>query len=289
MIIPKQQDEALLADLASAETPGQFHLWWLGQSGFLLKWKRQTVLFDPYLSDSLTKKYAGTEKEHIRMTQRCVAPERLGFVDCIAASHAHTDHLDGETLVAVARAAQAAGRRPLPLIFPAAMQTTATERLAGVPVAFHGLDAGHNVNVGKFEFTGIPAAHDTVERDEQGRCRFLGYIVRFGPWTIYHSGDTRWHETLPNLLAAWRPDVVLLPINGHDAKRQVAGNLNGMESAALAKACGAGLAIPHHFDMFTFNTATPDAFVSECARRGQPCRVLRCGERWSSADLSPRR
>lgn len=289
MTEPAQSDDALLADIAAADEPGQFHLWWLGQSGFLLKWNGRAVLFDPYLSDSLTKKYAGTDKEHIRMTRRCVVPERLDFVDVVAASHAHTDHLDGETLVAVARAAQAAGRAPLPLIFPAAVQTTAAERLAGVPVEFLVLDSGRSVSVGEFEFTGIPAAHDTVERDEQGRCRFLGYIVKFGPWTLYHSGDTLWHEALPDLLAAQRPDVVLLPINGHDAARRVAGNLDGPEAAALAKACGASLAIPGHFDMFTFNTATPDAFVSECMRLAQPCRVLRCGERWSSAGLRPRR
>jgi hypothetical protein len=31
--------------------------------------------------------------------------------------------------------------------------------------------------------------------------------------------------------------------------------------------------------MFEFNTASPDEFVETCARLGQPCRVLRAGER----------
>jgi hypothetical protein len=31
--------------------------------------------------------------------------------------------------------------------------------------------------------------------------------------------------------------------------------------------------------MFEFNTATPDRFVAECDRLGQPYRVLRNGER----------
>jgi hypothetical protein len=35
-----------------------------------------------------------------------------------------------------------------------------------------------------------------------------------------------------------------------------------------------------HYEMFAFNTAPPDAFAAEAARVGQPCRVLRCGERW---------
>jgi L-ascorbate metabolism protein UlaG (beta-lactamase superfamily) len=43
----------------------------------------------------------------------------------------------------------------------------------------------------------------------------------------------------------------------------------------------AALAVPCHYDMFEFNTATPDAFVAECERIGQAYRVLRNGERLS--------
>ncbi len=39
-------------------------------------------------------------------------------------------------------------------------------------------------------FSGVASAHETVERDEQGRARFLGYVLQFGEWTLYHSGDT---------------------------------------------------------------------------------------------------
>lgn len=279
MIEPVLRDDAFLADVAAAsDQSGVYHLWWIGQSGFLLKWRGRTVLFDPYLSESLTKKYAGTDQEHIRMTARCIDPEQLGFVDCVASSHAHTDHLDAETLLPLGHAHVGT----LPLVLPMANAALASERLAGAGFEMHGLDAGTSVRLGEFEFTGIPAAHDTIERDAKGHCRFLGFIVRFGPWTIYHSGDTRWHDELPRLLSEHRPDVVLLPINGHDPARGVAGNLNGAEAAALAKHCGAALAIPHHFEMFTFNTDSPDAFVAACAKIEQPCRVLRCGERWTS-------
>lgn len=289
MILPALKDDALLADISAADGgETDFHLWWLGQSGFLLKWAGRFALLDPYLSDSLTKKYASTDKPHVRMSERCLSPEHLGFVQVVTASHAHTDHLDGETLRAVAAAVHAASRPPLPLVLPAAIISTAQERLLEIPFAPHGLDAGITIAVGGFEFTGIPAAHNTIERDDQGRCRFLGFIIRFGPWCVYHSGDTLWHEQLPALLFAHQPDVVLVPINGSDPARRVAGNLNGAEAAALAQVCSASVAIPHHYDMFTFNTASPDLFVTECARLGQHCEVMRIGGRWSSAGLTPR-
>ena len=94
-----QKDEALLADIARARAEGRDRIWWLGQSGFLVFTRAATVLFDPYLSDSLTKKYAATDKPHTRLTGRVIAPERLTGIDVIASSHNHTDHLDAETLL----------------------------------------------------------------------------------------------------------------------------------------------------------------------------------------------
>jgi L-ascorbate metabolism protein UlaG (beta-lactamase superfamily) len=286
MIKPLLQDDALLEDIAGAPDDGtNFHLWWLGQSGFLLKWRGHSVLFDPYLSDSLTEKYAGTDKEHIRMTERCVVPERLGFVEIVTSSHAHTDHFDASTLIPLAQNHE---RGPVPLVLPVANVNLARERLAGAKFTWHGLDEGKHLTLGEFTFTAIPAAHDLVEHDEFGHCRYLGFVVRFGPWTIYHSGDTRWYEELPNHLRGHKPDVVLVPVNGHDPVRRVAGNLDGIEAANLAHDCGASVAIPHHFDMFTFNTADPDIFTAACARINQRCKVLAAGERWSSRKLQPR-
>src|SRR5437867_8311421 len=105
MIKPIQQDERLLEDIERVrEEPERLHLWWLGQSGFLVQWQNHHLLLDPYLSDSLTNKYAATDKPHVRMTERVVAPEALNFIDVITSSHNHTDHLDTETLLPLLRA-----------------------------------------------------------------------------------------------------------------------------------------------------------------------------------------
>src|SRR6187397_236670 len=78
-----------------------FNLWWLGQSGFLLQWKGKRVLIDPYLSDSLTKKYLTTDKPHTRMSELVVKPELLKNISIVTSSHNHTDHLDAETLIPI--------------------------------------------------------------------------------------------------------------------------------------------------------------------------------------------
>lgn len=268
-----QKDDALLADIARARAEGRARLWWLGQSGFLLHTPECTILFDPYLSDSLTKKYAATDKPHVRITERVIAPERLTGIDVVTSSHNHTDHLDAETLQPL-RAANPKAK----LVIPRANRAFVQERLGNVENILIELDAGERVSVAGAEFHGIPAAHNTVERDEGGGCRFLGYVVRVGGRTIYHSGDTLLHDGLIAALVPFKPDVALVPINGNRPERRVAGNLNGHEAAHVARECQAGIAVPHHYDLFEFNTATPDEFETECRRLGQPWRTLRNGE-----------
>jgi L-ascorbate metabolism protein UlaG (beta-lactamase superfamily) len=281
VIKPFLQDEAFLSDVQDAQSEyEQFHLWWLGQSGFLIQWQERHLLLDPYLSDSLTKKYFETDKPHVRMTGRIVAPENLGFVNVVTSTHNHTDHLDPETLKVLL-----AANPKLELVIPEANREFVTDRLGIVTDIPVGLDARKSAVVAGFRFTGVPSAHETVEKDETGQCKFLGYVIEFGPWTIYHSGDTVLYDGMVDLLRNWEIDVALLPINGRAPERRVAGNLNGCEAATLAKEIGARLVIPCHYEMFEFNTVSPETFVQTAKSIGQAYRVLKCGERWSSAEL----
>ncbi|MBI2925643.1 MAG: MBL fold metallo-hydrolase [Verrucomicrobia bacterium] len=281
MITPLLSDAAFVADVGKARADrAHVHLWWLGQSGFLVQWQSRHLLLDPYLSDSLTRKYANTDKPHVRMTERVVSPQRLNFIDVVTSSHNHTDHLDADTLGPLLVA-----NPRLELLVPEANREFVSKRLAMPLDAAKGLAAGQSITLAGFEFHGVPAAHETLETDAQGRHVCLGYVVRCGPWTIYHSGDTVLYDGMVELLRSWKVDVALLPINGRVPARGVAGNLWGREAAWLAKEIGARCAIPCHYEMFEFNTATPDEFVAECQRLGQRHAVLRCGGQWSSAGL----
>jgi L-ascorbate metabolism protein UlaG (beta-lactamase superfamily) len=276
-LVPLQSDAALLADIAAArDEPGQAHLWWLGQSGFLLQWRGRQLLFDPYLSDSLTVKYAHTDRPHVRMTERVVDPAQLAGVDVATSSHNHTDHLDADTLGPLL-----AVNPGLVLVVPAANVAFAAERLSVPPERLTAIDDGQCVSCAGFDIHAVPAAHETVERDELGRCRYLGYVVEFGGHAVYHSGDTVLYDGMVDRLSVWRLDVALLPINGRSPQRRVAGNLWGREAALLAHHIGARVAIPCHFEMFEFNTATPDEFLAAAAAAGQAVQVLRAGQRYS--------
>ena len=140
------------------------------------------------LSFGLTdKKYSQTDKPHVRMTELVLIPAKLSFVDIATSTHNHTDHLGcGNPFVrfspqipnlklVIARS-QSSFRRGATgrsmLHFRSALMTEPLIEISGI------------------RFSGVASAHETVERDELGRARFLGYVLQFGGWTIYHSGDT---------------------------------------------------------------------------------------------------
>ncbi len=178
VIKPLLQDENFLADVQAMRHEAEaLHVWWLGQSGFLVQWRGQHLLFDPYLSDSLTQKYAPTDKPHVRMTERVVAPGELDFIDVATSSHNHTDHLDAETLIPLFHASP--GMR---LVAPAANRAFVAQRLGREldDPAIVDLDAGTELVLGHFTITGLPAAHEALEQDELGRQRYLGFLVRVG-------------------------------------------------------------------------------------------------------------
>lgn len=269
-----QKHEDLLADIERAEPGDGACIWWLGQSGFLVKTMVGTVLFDPYLSDSLTEKYADTDKPHVRMTELCVDPGRLTGIDIITSSHNHTDHLDAQTLLPLLSANRGAA-----LIIPSANRGSVAERLDCEPAWLLGVDAGQSICIGGINIHAVPAAHNRIETDSRGRHRYLGYVAQLGAVTVYHSGDTLWYDGLTDALRRFEIDLAILPINGHRPERRVAGNLFGDQAARLAHEIGARLVVPCHYDMFTFNTETPDLFVVTCEALGQDYRVMRCGER----------
>jgi L-ascorbate metabolism protein UlaG (beta-lactamase superfamily) len=269
-----KKDELLIQEMDQfIDDDKGFYLWWLGQSGFLLQWNGKRVLIDPYLSDSLTKKYLTTDKPHTRMSERVVDPSLLKNISIVTSSHNHTDHLDAETLLPVLK-----NNPGIEFIIPEANRIFVADRVKcknDFPV---GLNDGQSVTIDGFTFHGIPARHNEIDRDDNSNCRYMGYVISFGGYNIYHSGDTLLFDTMEESLKPFTVDVALLPINGNDPARKVAGNLNCKEAAELGKKIHAKLVIPCHYDMFTFNTANVHDFVREAEMIGQPCKVLRGGE-----------
>ena len=243
--------------------------YWLGQAGFVLDTGPYRLVIDPYLSDSLAEKYRGRIYPHQRMMAAPVDPDGLGNVDLVLSTHQHTDHMDPATLQPLL-----AARPAVKLVTPRAAEAEALKRAAVTADRLILIDAGERIEPlpGLF-VTATRSAHETLERDEQGRYRFLGYLIEVGGLRVWHSGDTVPFEGMVAEVAELRPDIVLLPVNGRSAEllaNGVPGNLALDEAIALARDVGAKALIAHHFGMFDFNTADPAAIDARVAETSSP-------------------
>jgi L-ascorbate metabolism protein UlaG (beta-lactamase superfamily) len=279
-----QKNEALIQDIKSTPgAPDRLSIWWLGQSGFLIKWLEFYLLIDPYLSDSLTFKYQDTDKPHVRISEKVLEPQVLDFIHLVTTSHNHTDHLDKETLVPIIQASPG-----VELILPEANRAFVNQRL-GTPLDFgvgltdqmsHSLPNGITIH-------GISAAHETEDRNEIGQPVFMGYVFYIGPFVVYHSGDCIPFESLVPQLKPHAIDIALLPVNGRAPERKVSGNFTCQEACQLALDVNAKLLIPCHYDLFEFNTVDIREFIKCADQVSVPYHVLQLGERldWPIAAL----
>lgn len=277
MIQPVRSGRDLRDEIAATRPePGVLAIWWLGQSGYVLKSRQGTLTIDPYLSEHLTRKYEGTSKPHVRMTACPIRPGELSGIDLVLASHKHSDHLDPGTLPGLIEANPGAL-----LVVPEALVEHA--RSLGLPAdRLNGIDAGGTFEHAGFRVRAIPSAHEGLDTDEQGRHLYLGFVIEADGRRLYHTGDSMRYDGLEAWLGPDPFDVFFLPINGRDPSRGVAGNMGSAEAVELAMACRPRFVVPHHYDMFTFNTVPIARFEAEAARlpEGVEARILRCGERW---------
>lgn len=267
----------ILDDIVAARPgPKNLIVWWLGQSGYVIKSRFGTLVIDPYLSEHLTKKYEGTSKPHIRMTSAPFRAHELKGVDLVLSSHKHSDHLDPGTIPDLLAASPSA-RLGLPesLIDHASGLGISADRLVG-------LDAGRTLTHKGFHVRAIPSAHEGLDTDEKGRHLYLGFVVEVDGLRLYHSGDSLAYDGLVQQLGPEPFDVLFLPINGRDPARGVAGNMSAAEAVDLACRVKPRFVVPHHYDMFTFNTVPISTFEAEARRlpEGVAPRVLQCGQRW---------
>ncbi|MBZ0283235.1 MAG: MBL fold metallo-hydrolase [Anaerolineae bacterium] len=279
MIEPVLKGHALLDDITAAQPkPGEVCVWWLGQSGYALKTAHELIYIDLYLSEHLTQKYAATEKPHIRMTEAPVRGSEITNASWVFASHKHSDHLDPGTLPDLFTSSPNAR-----LVLSAALVDYAAalgmDRTRLIPTR-----GDETFQLGTMTIHSVPSAHPTFEYSESSGYPFLGFVIEVDGLCLYHSGDTLAYNGLAERLRLYKPDILFLPINGTDARRDalhVPPNMNAAEAVALAKAAGSGLVIPHHYNMFTFNTADVNEFTALARAADVPFAVLNPAERWT--------
>jgi L-ascorbate metabolism protein UlaG (beta-lactamase superfamily) len=264
--------------LAASEGDPKVLMYWLGQAGFVFQAGGRRLLIDPYLSDTLADKYRGSATPHERMASPPIDLRGLGKVDLVLTTHHHTDHMDPGTLSPLAQA-----QPSMLFVVPRASRAEALKRTGASSNRLVLLDAGETFEPWPgLSVVALRAAHETLERDEEGNHRFLGYGLAFGQAgrpdvTVIHSGDTIPFEGQLEEIRKVRPDLLLLPVNGRPAAltaRGIPGNLTLDEAVTLTIDSGAPVMIAHHHGLFAFNTLPVEIIERKAREPGLPVRLI---------------
>ncbi|MBD2870940.1 MBL fold metallo-hydrolase [Paenibacillus arenilitoris] len=216
--------------------PGSFALAWTGQAGFSFKDATGAVYhIDPYLSD-ICSRFVG----YHRAIPAPVTAERIRG-DYFLFTHEHRDHLDDDSMPAIA-----ANNSDAMFIGPPAC----IDRLRGLGIA-----SGRLVPIGRNESRTIGGiairAVLAVHTDDS-----VGYLLTIGECNVYVTGDTVYSDELIEV-AKERPELMMSCMNGR------LGCMNIADAVRLTSHIQPKFAIPMHFGMFVENTADPGEYMRQ--------------------------
>ena len=243
--------------------PASAAVWWLGQSGFIVRGGGATILLDPFLSPHEGRAY-----------ESALAPEDAAGVDLVLCSHEHVDHFDADSAPGIAAASPAAVFVvPTPIVDMVTEVVIPADRVVGV-------QPGETTELRGVTIRPVPAMHGVTMEDAYGfgealsggLIRFVGFVVDLGGLRLYHAGDTIHYEGMVPTLRELAVDVAMLPVNGRDPEREsrdIVGNLSEREAAWLAAEIEAHVLIPMHHDLFPYNRGHPEHVV-QSARDEHP-------------------
>jgi L-ascorbate 6-phosphate lactonase len=256
MVQPVNSGRTLIEEIDGTITPSPT-LWWLGHSGFILRFATITFYIDPWLSMRADRRVAAP-----------LDPAEIRHADMILATHA--GHLDAPAVSTMLENSKNAK-----LVLP----KSSAEKAHATGIAYTRMtttDADLRVEYFKNNLYGrIYAVPSHLDWTAKSGYPYLGYLIRFGKWTVYHAGNCVFYDGLAERLRRFNVSVALLPIGQ--------GNFSVAEAAQLGAHIGAGWIVPMHYGTFGEDRGEENDFIAHMLghRPDQPFKVFQCGERWT--------
>ena len=238
-----------------------------GQQGILLWNRSYKIGIDLFLSD-----VPG------RLLKNVIKIENLLDVILLFGTHDHIDHIDRRLWTKLAHY-----NPKVHFVAPSFLENSLPEEIDIDAARFEFVDEGLTKDYQGIHIEAIPAAHEFVDVDEDGRHPYLIYVIEFDGKKICHMGDTCLYEGLYKKLRSYgRFDIIFLPINGRDAYRYThdcIGNMTFQEAADLTGILAPKLAVPGHYDMFAHNSEDPKQYIDYVKAKypGQEVSIMKPG------------
>ena len=233
------------------------HIWWLGQSGFLVQIAGRAHPARPVslgLADRAVRRHRHAARAHHRPRRRAVAAllRRRRHLE-----PRHQDHLDPGTLPQVLSGDAA-------FVCAAGSEDVAAERAGRLPDAALGI--GDDATFGGFRIEAVPAYHE-------GAPEAVGYVVRNG--ALRHL-PLRRQPPRPGNGRGRCPARRRRRLRADQRRARQHGRRRRRPARLRGRGADRDPLPPRDVPV---NTASTSRFVAECARIGQEYRLPRAGER----------
>ncbi|MBV9088462.1 MAG: MBL fold metallo-hydrolase [Mycobacteriaceae bacterium] len=249
---------------------------WYGHSTTLLEIDGYRVLTDPVWSRRCSPSHTvGPERMHPVPTPL----ESLPAIDAVVISHDHYDHLDIDTVLALARTQRS------PFVVP--LGVGAHLRSWGIPPErIVELDWGQSAAVGDLTLVCTPARHFSGRFLTRNTTLWASWVLAGPANRAYFGGDTGYTKSFADIGSAHGPfDLTLLPIGAYNSawpdihmnpEEAVRAHLDLTDS-------GRGLLVPIHWGTFRLAPhpwAEPvERLLAAAERVGVPVTVPKPGQR----------
>jgi L-ascorbate metabolism protein UlaG (beta-lactamase superfamily) len=192
----------------TAAQPDALTVTWYGHSTALLDIDGYRVLTDPVWSDRCSPSdVVGPQRMHPPPSPL----EALPAVDAVVISHDHYDHLDLDTIIALARTQRAPFAVPLGV--------GAHLREWGIPEArIIELDWGESRRIGELTLTCTPARHFSGRFVSRNPTLWSSWVLTGPRHRAYFGGDTGYTKSFAEIGSDHGPfDVTLMPVGAYNS------------------------------------------------------------------------
>lgn len=256
---------------------GEPALTWIGHSTFLIQVGGLNVITDPHFTDRASPlNWAGPE----RLTPAGLRLSDLPPLDLVLISHNHYDHLDDQTVRALAR------RHPQALfVVPLGLRRWLLRR--GVKQALE-LDWWQSTAGPGFCVHAVPAQHFSGRSaTDRNRTLWCGFVLEAAGRRVFFAGDTGYSRDFADIGARFAPiDLALIPIGAYEPRWFMrAMHVNPEEAVRIHRDIGSRLSVAMHWGTFRLTEEPldePPRMLAAALRAARvpdgDFRVLRHGE-----------
>ena len=250
----------------------QMCIYFLGQSGYVLRLKALTIYIDPYLTDYIENPLGLNEKKMYRSYPSPIDPKSILNCNAIICTHSHVDHMDPWTINNI--------NTDFQLFVSIGAYEKSEIKIPQSRLTF--LQPETTFNLGEINIIPFSAAHYEL-MDEFGRPDCLSILIQWRGINLFFWGDGIRYDGQYELLSGYNFDYFFGPINGRDKKREKEGIIGNIKENELAEFCSKlsiKHIIPNHYDMFVNNTGSIDLFKKEISIRNsnQSVIIMNCGD-----------